>query len=100
MSYATFDEFYPVYLAVHKNMMSRRLHFIGTSLVILCIMGVFFTGNWVLFLFAPMLGYGFSWYGHFVCEKTPPLCFQHPLYTLMGDFRMFWEILTGKLAAF
>lgn len=100
MKFSSFEEFYPTYLAEHKNCMSRRLHFVGTSFVILCILGVFFTGNWLLLLFAPVLGYGFSWYGHWVCEKNRPLTFRFPLYSLMGDFRMFWEILTGKIKAF
>jgi hypothetical protein len=100
MKFSSFEEFYPTYLAKHQNGMSRRLHFIGTSFVILCILGVFFTGNWLLLFLAPLCSWGFSWYGHWVCEKNQPLTFSYPLYALMGDFRMFWEILTGKINAF
>ena len=33
-SFASFREFYPFYLAEHANRTCRRLHFVGTSLVI------------------------------------------------------------------
>ena len=43
-------------------------------------------------------GYGFAWVGHFVYEKNKPATFTYPFYSLMGDWVMFWEILTGKLS--
>ena len=33
--FKTFEEFYPFYLTEHTDMISRRLHVIGTSLVLL-----------------------------------------------------------------
>jgi hypothetical protein len=45
-------------------------------------------------------GYGFAWFGHFVFEKNRPMTFIYPYYSLLGDFKMFWDILTGKLQAF
>ncbi|STO22313.1 Predicted membrane protein [Fluoribacter dumoffii] len=42
-------------------------------------------------------GYGFAWIGHFVYEKNKPATFQYPLYSLMGDFVMLWQILSRKL---
>jgi len=47
-------------------------------------------------IFIPLAGYGFAWVGHFVFEKNKPATFQYPLYSLMGDFVMFWDILTRK----
>jgi hypothetical protein len=48
----------------------------------------------------PIVGYGFAWVGHFVFEKNRPATFKYPFYSLLGDFKMFWEILTGKISAF
>jgi hypothetical protein len=36
--------------------------------------------------------------GHFFFEKNRPATFKYPLYSLMGDWKMFWQILTGKIA--
>jgi hypothetical protein len=81
-------------------MVSRRLHFLGTCGVIALLLLFFFTGKAIILLFLPLLGYGFSWAGHLVYEKNRPATFKHPLYSLAGDFCMFWDILSGKIKAF
>jgi hypothetical protein len=43
-----------------------------------------------------VIGYGFAWIGHFVFEKNRPATFKYPLYSLMGDFRLWFEVVTGK----
>jgi hypothetical protein len=50
-----------------------------------------------LILLIPVFGYFFAWLGHFVFEKNRPATFKYPMYSLMGDFRMYFDILTGKL---
>lgn len=42
-------------------------------------------------------GYGFAWVGHFVFEGNRPATFIYPTYSLMGDFRMTWDVLTGAI---
>ena len=44
----------------------------------------------------PLIGYGFAWVGHFFFEKNKPATFKYPLWSLMGDWRMFFETVTGK----
>jgi hypothetical protein len=100
MKFKSFADFYPYYLREHKNLMCRRLHFIGTSFVLAAAAGFFVTGELPLLIVLPVAGYGFAWYGHFVYEKNKPASFKFPLYSLMGDFKMFWDILSGKLKAF
>ena len=100
MEFKSFADFYPFYLREHSNLTSRRLHFIGTGAVISLLLLFFFTGNPMILILLPILGYGFAWVGHFVFEKNRPATFKHPIYSLMGDFRMFWDILTGKVSAF
>jgi hypothetical protein len=51
----------------------------------------------MLFLAVPLAGYGFAWVGHFFFEKNRPATFTYPFYSLIGDFVMFWHILTGKI---
>lgn len=97
MAYATFRDFYPYYLAEHRNATCRRLHFIGSWLVIAALLAALVTRNAWLLLLMPLFGYGFAWVGHFKFEKNRPATFKHPLYSLLGDWVMFWQLLTGKI---
>ena len=95
--YKTFWSFYPYYLTEHKNATSRSLHFIGTLLLIACLIAGIITGRWILLVLIPVVGYGFAWFGHFFFEKNKPATFTYPLYSLGSDFVMFWHILTGQI---
>ena len=95
--FQSFAEFYPFYLQEHRHVTCRRLHFVGTSGVILCALALLLTGQTWLWLLLPVLGYGFAWVGHFKFEKNRPATFKHPLYSLMGAFVMYKDILTGRI---
>jgi len=95
--YATFSEFYPFYLAEHANPTCRRLHFVGTSLVMGCIVAAIVTGNVWWLAAAPVAGYGLAWVGHFYFEHNRPATFAHPVYSLMGDWVMYRDMLTGRI---
>ncbi|AHD15783.1 DUF962 domain-containing protein [Pseudomonas asiatica] len=96
--FRSFAEFYPYYLGEHSNPTCRRLHFVGTSLVIALLAYIIGSGKWLLLLALPVFGYGFAWVGHFFFEKNRPATFTHPLYSLIGDFVMFRDILLGKIS--
>ena len=96
--FRSFAEFYPYYLGEHSNPICRRLHFVGTSLVIALLAFIIGSGKWLLLLALPVFGYGFAWVGHFFFEKNRPATFTHPLYSLIGDFVMFRDILLGKIS--
>lgn len=92
----TFPEFYHFYLTEHQDLVSRILHFIGTFLVfILLFLAIFnsWTWGWILI---PLVGYGFAWIGHAFFEKNKPATFRYPFWSLISDFRLFFEILRGK----
>ena len=95
--YNDFSEFYPRYLDEHKNPLNRRLHFFGTLLVILVVFYVIITQNWLALILAPILGYGLAWIGHIFVEKNKPATFKYPLFSLMGDWVMFKDMITGKV---
>ncbi len=96
--FRSFAEFYPYYLGEHSNPTCRRLHFVGTSLVIALLAYTIGSGKWLLLLALPLFGYGFAWVGHFFYEKNRPATFTHPLYSLIGDFAMFRDILLGRIS--
>lgn len=97
MSYRSFREFYPAYLAEHANPVSRRLHFLGTLLVLATFVYAVVTGRWLWLLAMPLFGYGLAWLGHYVFERNRPATFRHPLYSLAGDFVMFRDMLIGRV---
>ncbi|ALN87374.1 hypothetical protein LC55x_4123 [Lysobacter capsici] len=95
--FASFSEFYPFYLSEHSNRTSRRLHFIGSWGVLILLALAIFSGRPWLLLGALVCGYGFAWVGHFFFEKNRPATFKHPLYSFVGDWVMFKDILIGKI---
>jgi hypothetical protein len=94
--YASFEEFWPFYVSQHRDATNRTLHFVGTSLVLVCLaLGVLVDP--LLLLAAPFCGYGFAWVGHFFFEKNRPATFRYPLWSLRADFRMYRLMLLGRM---
>ena len=94
--FASFAEFYPFYLQQHATRACRRLHFAGSVLVIAALGAALATGDARWLVAAPVAGYGFAWIGHFFFERNRPATFSHPLYSLMGDWVMFGDIVRGR----
>lgn len=93
--FASFEAFYPYYIHEHSNQVCRRIHIVGSALVLVALaLGVFVNAWW--FAAMPVIGYGFAWVGHFFFEKNRPATFKYPLWSLMGDWRMFFETISGK----
>lgn len=95
--YASIAEFYPFYLSQHQSRSNRRLHFVGTTLVIAFALAAVMTGNYLLLFALPIAGYGFAWLGHFVFEKNKPATFQYPFYSLACDFVMYRDMWLGRI---
>ena len=95
--YASFAEFYPFYLREHSQRATRRLHFAGTSLGLVCLLLLVLSGNLWWLAAALASGYAFAWFSHFAVEKNRPATFRQPLYSFMGDWKMFWQMLTGQI---
>ncbi|MGO9417915.1 Mpo1-like protein [Roseiarcus sp.] len=94
--FATFRDFYPFYLGEHRSAVCRRLHVIGSALVLVALAAAITTRNPWLMLLMPVIGYGFAWVGHFFFEKNKPATFTYPLWSLMGDWAMFFEVVAGR----
>jgi hypothetical protein len=91
-----YEEFWPFYVAQHRDPVNRALHFVGTTLVLACaIAGVFVSP--VFFVAMPFAGYGFAWIGRFAFEKNKPATFRYPLWSLRGDFRMYRLMWLGRM---
>ena len=95
--FASFAEFYPYYLREHAHPTCRRLHFAGTTAVLACLITALWTGNAWWLVGVPLGGYGLAWAGHFFFEHNRPATFTYPLYSLIGDWVMYKDILTGRI---
>lgn len=95
--YDSFVEFYDFYLDQHKNRTSRRLHFLGSTLALICVLVLIITRNPLWILAALVFGYGPAWIGHFFFERNKPAAFRQPIFSFMGDWKMYWETLTGRI---
>ena len=95
--YRSFAEFYPFYLSEHANRTSRRLQFVRTRGALALLAAALATELWWLVAIALVEGYAFAWVGHFFFERNRPATFKHPLLSFMGDWRLWWEIVTGRI---
>ena len=70
-TFASYDEFFPYYVAVHR----RRWRRLGAL---------------------PGLGYGFAWPAHVLLERNNPASFGHPVWSFRGDRQMIAMMLRGR----
>ncbi len=93
----SYDDFYIFYLKEHKNPINRLLHVIGTTIVLALVLTTLLHQNPYWLIFVPLTGYGFAWIGHFFFEKNQPATFKYPWWSLKSDFKMYFDILNGKV---
>lgn len=91
-AYKSFKAFYPFYLSQHENKVCRIFHYIGSTLSLLLIgLAIFNADLWYVF-YALVAGYGCAWIGHFFFEKNRPATFTYPLYSFIGDWKMYFSL--------
>ena len=95
--FASFGEFCPFYLGEHANPVCRRLHFAGSTLTLIFLLALIVTFDPLWLLAAVICGYGFAWIGHFFFEHNQPATFRQPLYSFMGDWRMYWQTVSRQI---
>jgi hypothetical protein len=93
----SFKEFWPIYVREHRRLGCRRLHFLGTSISTALIIFALSTHQLWYLPVAVIIGYSFSWTGHFFIEGNRPASLKAPAYSLRGDYRMFWMMLVGRM---
>lgn len=98
MDLDSYEAFWPYYVAEHRDLTCRRLHFVGTSLVFACLALALLRSPWWLAAM-PLAGYFFAWVGHFGFEKNRPATFRYPLWSLRADFRMYRYTWLGRMPA-
>ncbi|ENW08716.1 DUF962 domain-containing protein [Acinetobacter beijerinckii] len=93
-----YNDFYRFYLTEHRSIASRRLHVAGSTL------GLYFWSKAIRQRKAKYLAYGLlsgyacAWVGHFFFEHNKPASFKQPLYSFISDWRMFSDVVRGRLS--
>jgi hypothetical protein len=95
----SFDDFWLEYVREHSHPLNRQLHMIGMGLALACLVAGIFKRRPSLLLLAPVLGYGFAWFGHFFVEKNTPKTFSRPIDSLHASAVFFWKTLCGEMDA-
>ena len=95
--FPSYEAFWPFYVAEHRDPTCRRLHFLGTTLVLLCVLAALLGRSPLWLIGCPIAGYAFAWLGHFVFEHNRPATFSYPLWSLRADFRMYRFMWTGRM---
>lgn len=95
--FKSFEEFWPHYVAEHSKPATRALHLAGTTAGLACAAALLARGRWRLLPLAFIPGYAAAWLGHFLIEKNRPATFDHPLWSLRGDYKMIGMMLAGKM---
>lgn len=99
--YNNFAEFYEAYLNEHQNLNSRRLHFLGTTLVlaVITLENIYDPAHgWAYIAAAGAIGYGLAWLGHFLFEKNMPATFGYPAWSFRAGVRMYVQMLRGRIS--
>jgi hypothetical protein len=92
------QDFYQFYLGEHQHLTCRRLHFVGTSCGVLGIVQSIRHRSVKPLLAGIVAGYACAWVGHFVFEQNKPASFKQPLKSFVSDWRMFSDVLRGRLS--
>lgn len=96
-TFQSFREFWPFYLSQHHHPACRLFHYLGTMTGIFLLIYFISIGNYFAIPLSFIPGYGFAWTGHFVFEKNKPAAFNNPVWSFIGDFKMLFLFLTGKI---
>lgn len=95
---AEYKSFYSFYLSQHQNITCRRLHFVGSSFGLIGLATTIKKGKINPLLKGITAGYACAWVGHYFFEKNKPATFKYPLSSFTSDFRMYADVLRGKLS--
>jgi hypothetical protein len=94
-----FKAFWPHYLRAHRAPQCRRLHYIGSTGALVGIVAAAATFNPLWFVLGMVFAYAMAWVGHFAVEHNRPATFGNPVWSLIGDIRMYLLWISGRLDA-
>src|SRR2546421_668371 len=93
----TFIEFYHnVYLPRHADPACKWLHLIGVPVALGYGLLMAWLGQWWLLALLPVPVYLLGWLGH-LAAGNQPTSFEHPLLSFLAYWKMYADVLSGRL---
>ncbi len=95
--YRTLEEFWTYYVNEHKKPLTRQLHFVGNTNLLLWLLLALFRRSLKLVIFAVISSYLIAWIGHFFVEKNLPATFRYPVMSAICDMIMYAKMWSGEM---
>jgi len=95
--FKTLDEFWPYYVREHSKSLTRQLHFIGNTNLVIWMVVAASKRSLKYTLFGIFSSYVFAWVGHFLIERNRPATFKYPILSALGDMLMYQKMLAGTM---
>ena len=95
--FKTLDEFWPYYVREHSKPLTRQLHFIGNTNLVIWMVVAASKRSLKYTLFGIFSSYVFAWVGHFLIERNRPATFKYPILSALGDMLMYQKMLMGTM---
>lgn len=97
MASEKFEEFYrETYLHEHTNRTNRWIHFLSNLSVLTCLSAAAVTQNWLFLAGAAFSQLVPPFLGHVFFEGSHQSVERSPLFSAMGSWRMFFDIIRGR----
>jgi hypothetical protein len=93
----SFRSFWPYYLMAHRDPKCRALHFLGSTGAAAGIGLTIGFGDPLWLLAGLVFAYAMAWTGHFALERNRPATFGNPIWSFVGDARMYALWICGRL---
>ncbi len=93
-----FRSFYKNFLSEHQKLGTRIFHFAGVIFSIIALVYTIISGKERFLWYVPIFLLIFTLLGRFIFENTERQSFRKPLWWLISEFKMFFDLLTGKVS--
>lgn len=97
--YRSIEAFWPYYVGEHSKALTRQLHFVGNTNLVVWLLVATARRSLSLLAWAVASSYAFAWVGHFFVERNRPATFEYPIWSAICDIWMYRKMLRGEMAA-
>lgn len=97
VSASNMREYYVYYLAKHSKQWTRRVHLIGTVVGAVGVAASAARVDAVGAAVSAAVGAAICWAGDLAVEGSQPTTIKNPVWSVMANFKMIGEMLSGKM---